>query len=215
MSLTFLEIFFIINILFIGALIVLAIRHIIAHFKQKTEIAKPAHPAENNAKLPREVKEQLLKTAQTNFQNVLDHSAVELQRDLKATAIQINRRLDKLGLQMINDEMKLYHSSLEELRKQAEANILKAQTEIDSHQAEIKKQLAKNQAELEAKMLEEVANEKKALIEQLDTKLADAVASFLTETLGHNVDLGAQNAYLTAMLDEHKKEIIKGVVDEA
>lgn len=214
MSLTFLQIFLITNVLIIGALAAIAIKHLIAHFHPQPEEHRPVHNTDKGAKLPREVKEHLLKTAQVNFQNVLDHSATELQRDLKVTAVQLNRRLDKLGLQMINDEMKLYHTSLEELRKQAEANILSAQTEIDNHQADIKAKLAERQAELETKMKQEVAEEKKLLIEQLDTKLADAVASFLTETLGHNVDLGAQGAYLTAMLDEHKKEIVKGVIDE-
>lgn len=214
MSLTFLEIFFVINILFIVALTILGIRHFIAHLKQKPETVKPIHSAENSAKLPRELKEQLLKTAQTNFQNVLDHSAIELQKSLKITSVQINHRLDKLGLQMINEEMKLYHTSLEELRTRAEANIKAAQAEIDSHQAEIKKQLAKQKVELEEKMKAEIAEERKAIIQQLDEKMADAIASFLTETLGHNVDLGAQNAYLTSMLDEHKTEIIKRIVDE-
>ena len=215
MSLTLLQIFLFTNVLIIGALTAIGVKHAIAHFRPQPEDHKPTHPADKGAKLPREVKEHLLKTAQTNFQNVLDHSAVELQRDLKVTAVQLNRRLDKLGMQMINDEMQLYHTSLEELRKQAEANIMAAQTEIDAHQADIKAKLAERQAELEAEMKQQVAEEKKLLIEQLDTKLADAVASFLSETLGHNVDLGAQSAYLTAMLDQHKQEIIKGVVDEA
>jgi len=215
MSLTFLQIFLIINFIIIGALIAVAVRHAVAHFKPRSNEAKSGHPTEDSVKLPCEVKEHLLKTAQTNFQNILDHSAVELQRDLKVTAVQLNRRLDKLGMQMINDEMQLYHTSLEELRKQAEANIMAVQTEINSHQVDIKAKMAERQAELEAEMEQQVAEEKKLLIEQLDTKLADAVASFLSETLGHNVDLGAQNAYLTAMLDQHKQEIIKGVVDEA
>jgi hypothetical protein len=63
-------------------------------------------------------------------------------------------------------------------------------------------------------MVEEVAAERQALIQQMETKLADGVASFLTETLQHNVDLGAQTAYLTAMLEEHKDELTKGLKDE-
>ena len=64
-------------------------------------------------------------------------------------------------------------------------------------------------------MTEEITNEKEKLIQQIDTRLADAVTSFLIETLGHNVDLGAQNKYLIEMLEEHKPELIKGVKDEA
>jgi hypothetical protein len=56
-----------------------------------------------------------------------------------------------------------------------------------------------------------VAAEKQKMIELMDTKLADAVGSFLVETLQHNIDLGAQTAYLTAQLEEHKAELVKGV----
>jgi hypothetical protein len=31
----------------------------------------------------------------------------------------------------------------------------------------------------------------------------------------HNVDLGAQSTYLTTMLEEHKTELTKGIIDEA
>ena len=57
--------------------------------------------------------------------------------------------------------------------------------------------------------------EKQRLLQQIDTKLADAVASFLMETLQHNVDLGAQSAYLTAMLEEHKTDFAKELSDES
>ena len=60
-------------------------------------------------------------------------------------------------------------------------------------------------------MTAEITAEKEVLIKLANAKLADAVASFLIETLGHNVDLGAQSAYLTEMLEEHKDEILKGI----
>ena len=66
-------------------------------------------------------------------------------------------------------------------------------------------------AELEAAMNAEVTAEKQFLINLANAKLADAVASFLVETLGHNIDLGTQTTYLTAMLEEHKEEILKGI----
>ena len=49
------------------------------------------------------------------------------------------------------------------------------------------------------------------IIGQLDTKIADGIASFLVETLQHNVDLGAQTAYLTAQLEEHKADLIREI----
>jgi hypothetical protein len=37
------------------------------------------------------------------------------------------------------------------------------------------------------------------------------VASFLNETLQHNVDLGGQTEYLLSMLEEHKADFIREV----
>ena len=62
--------------------------------------------------------------------------------------------------------------------------------------------------------MQELAAEKEQLAKLMDTKLADAVASFLMETLPHNVDLGAQSAYLTSMLEEHKAELVREVAGE-
>ena len=77
-----------------------------------------------------------------------------------------------------------------------EAELTKAQTK----QTELYTQL-------EANLTKEMETKKQFMATQLDTKLADAIGSFLTETLGKNVDLGAQGAYLTAMLEAHKEEL--------
>ena len=95
-------------------------------------------------------------------------------------------------------------AKLDTLYRQADTAISDASSEIVAHTNELKQQLSK-----------EVAAEKQQLIQQFETRLADAVTSFLVETLGHNIDLGAQTSYLSAMLDEHKDELVKGLKDEA
>jgi len=49
------------------------------------------------------------------------------------------------------------------------------------------------------------------MVAQIDTKLTDAVTSFLNETLQHNVDLGSQTDYIIGMLEEHKDTIAKEI----
>lgn len=217
MSNILLQSFILLNVFIMGILVSVAVRHAYAHFRprQNDEIEK-SHPhiQAQSAHLPPAVKERLLQASQAHFQAVLNRSAAELQQDLKSTAFHLNRQLGKLGADIISDEMKRYHASLDQLRKQTETTMLNAQAEIALHQTEIKEKLTKRQTELETQMVEDIAAEKQLLIKNIDTKLADAVASFLTETLQHNVDLGAQTAYLTSVLEEHKAEIIKGVSDE-
>jgi Skp family chaperone for outer membrane proteins len=215
MNAQFLQIFLLINIFLIGVVTALAIQHAFAHFRPHPPEAGKPRPTPQNAHLPFEVRKHLLEAAQTHFEAVLDHSATELQHDLTTTAAQINKQLERLGTEIVNDEMKRYRTSLDDLRKQTEATISNSQAEIAEHQSGLQAQLAQRQTELEAKLVEEMVAEKQQLTQQIDTKLADAVASFLIETMQHNVDLGAQSTYLTTMLEEHKTELTKGIIDEA
>jgi Skp family chaperone for outer membrane proteins len=198
----FLQIFLFVNVFIVGAVIALAVQHAYAHFKPHT-VEKP-HPANDTAKLSPAMREHLIDQAKTNFQAVLNRSATDFGHELQATSAELNKTLEKLGTEIINDEMKRYHANLDQLRSAAETTISSAQNDISQHQTDLK-----------AKLAEEIAAEKEQLIKQIDTKLADAVMSFLMETLQHNVDLGAQSAYLTALLEEHKSEFTKGISNEA
>jgi hypothetical protein len=202
-SSTFLTLFLYFDTFVMGALAAVAIRHAYAHFRpHEPEKHHPASAAQNGH-LPPEVRQHLLEAAQTKFQAVLDRSAVELEKDLTMTSLNMNKRLDKLGEEVVGREMQRYHEQLEELRKKTDAITQSAQAEVDTHQTDLK---AKLEVEMEA--------EKQHLLQQIDTKLADAVASFLTETLQHNVDLGAPSAYLVSVLEEHKADFTKEVADE-
>lgn len=223
-DMSFLSIFLLCNVFLIGALAAIAIQHAYAHFKPPHHESAPQ--PRPNSRLPQVVKKRLLRKAENNYQTILDRSASELHHSLTATTDQLNKQIEKLGSEIAHDEMKRYRASLDQLREQAEKAIGGAQTEIDKHQAELQAKFTKRQAELDAKlderhaaleadMKESVAAEKQRLLQQMDTKLADAVASFLTETLQHNVDLGAQSDYLMALLEEHKQELVKGVSNEA
>jgi hypothetical protein len=212
MSGVWLQIFLAINVFAIGALTVIAFQHAMAHFKPH-QPEKPKEP-KPVVQLSPAAKEKLLLAAETNFQKMLDRSAEELQRDLKATTLQMNSSLQKLGGDIINEEMNRYKKSLDELRAQTEITIGGAQKVVESHQADLETKFAERQAELEKKLQEEIELERQRLIAQIDTKLADAVASFLIETMQHDIDLGAQTAYLTKMLEEHKEDFKQGVVHE-
>lgn len=197
-----LQAFLVFDVFIAGILATVALHHFRAHVETK-RVAK-ARPAQmQNGHLPPAVREHLLEQAETNFERVLDRSAQELQHDLAATAVKLNGLVEKLGSQVISSELERYRTQLAELTKKAEEDIAAATAGIEQHQIDLK-----------TKMAEEVAAEKQKLVEQIDDKLADAVASFLTETLSHNVDLGAQSAYLTDLLNEHKADFKREVSDE-
>jgi F0F1-type ATP synthase membrane subunit b/b' len=200
------------NVFFMGALAAIAIRHAYAHFKPHAHDAeKPVMPAVDPLHLPPEVKQNLIHEAEANFLAVLNGSVGELEHDLKDTASKLNQQLEQVGSQVAASEGERYTATLETLRQQTEATLTAAQVEIAGHQADLKAKMNEQQQQLQAALAEQMAAEQERLKRQIDVKLADAVASFLTETLQHNVDLGAQSAYLMSMLNEHKDELKREV----
>lgn len=199
-----LQIFVLVDVFFMGALVAVALRHAYAHFHPlEHEPEKPRAQA-TNRNMPPALRERLQEEAEANFEHVMGKATKQLTQDLTATEGRLTQQLEKLGSELVRKEMDRYHEELDSLRKRAEAAENGAQDQLTQHQTE-----------LQAKMAEEVTAEKQRLLQQIDTKLADAVASFLTETLQHNVDLGAQASYLVAQLEEHKADFKREVADEA
>ena len=201
---TYLLIFLLIDVFLAGAIAATALRHAYAHFRpEEHDLDKTHRPSAQSTHLPPAVREKLLEEAQENFRRVLNHAAKDLQHDLESTAGQIKKQVGKLGNEAEDEELEHYKATVDKLEDETKADM---QT--------IDKELAEQKATLQAKLAEDLLTEKQRLIQQMDTKLADAVASFLMETLQHNVDLGAQSAYLTSMLEEHKADFIREVNDE-
>jgi len=101
-------------------------------------------------------------------------------------------------------ELTQHQTELESALKERETSLAKIQTELDST-------LSTRRQELEAKLSEEMEKKRAFMASQLEEKLSDAVSSFLLEAMQHSIDLGAQAPYLTALLEEHKSELVEGV----
>ncbi len=199
---TWLQILIYAQVFIIGALAVVAFRHARAHYRpdqRQMDLASLPPPPE----LPPEVKRRLMEASEAQFQLVLKHTAEQLNSDLRGSTVQINQLVNNLAAEIVSGELERYRVELSQLRDQANTQMGAIRAEVDKHKAAI-----------EARMDQEIAAEKQRLIQQIDTKLGDAVASFLTETLQHNVDLGNQTAYLVGLLEEHKAEFIKEVKDD-
>ena len=93
---------------------------------------------------------------------------------------------------------------LENLNQKAETSLTDVSADIDDYKKQLKQDMQQQMKSAQAQ-----------LAEQIDNKLADAVSSFLVETLGHNVDLGAQEDYLIKSLEDHKTELLKEVKPDA
>ena len=202
----FLLLFLLVDVLLIGVFAPIAVRHARAHFWHKKQAASDTkqHAPVQNGHLPPSIREHLLEEAQHNFERVLNTSAKELQEDLTAAALDIHKLLEKMGTEAVAGELESYRTRLAELQKKTEEDMVG-----------MRENIAAQQEELKAKVAADIQAEKQRLLTQIDTRLADAVTSFLLDTLQHEIDLGAQQTYLIKMLDEHKEEFMKEVKDEA
>lgn len=209
MKTIYLQLFLGFDIFLIGIFSSTAVRHAYAHFRPQVKAEaeearlKIERKAARAGQLPAALREHLLEVAQADFQHVLKTASEELQKDLLYTAEHINKQIEKMGDETVSNQIEQYLVKLAVIQKQTEDQLLGSNDE-----------LSKYQAELRQKITEEVAAERQTLIKQLDTKVADAFQSFLLEAMQHNVDLGAQSAYLSKMLEEHKSELIKGISND-
>ncbi len=208
----FLQLFLLLNVFLIGALTTIAVQHALAHFRphEPEPVKTPAAPIPK-LQLPAADKQKLLDFAQRNFLGVLDRSTKELGRDLQTTADQLTKQLDAAGAQVISTELEQLKAELEKLRNQAQKMLGGAELEV----GKVRIETDELRANLKIQVEQELAEEKQKALEIIDSKLSDAMASFLLETLGHNVDLGAQNEYLVGILEAHKDDFKKQVTDEA
>lgn len=219
-----LQIFLIINVFILGGALTLAIEHIWLHYHPRDFNADPSDP-NGGVHLPMNVKERLLRAAQTDYEEVLNRSVSDFKGDLRDTTSKINDQLTQISGDILGEEMDRYKATLNELRAKAEQTRSQAQTDVERHQAELESLILERQKMIETKFMErhtaleqqaeaEILAAKKAYIARIDTKLAEAVTSFLSNTLQYNADLGAQEAYLLSELERHKNELIQEVSSE-
>jgi hypothetical protein len=123
--------------------------------------------------------------------------------DLKATSQRLTEQVSRLTTTVIEEELEGYQKTLEEVRKTA------TQAMEQIHQA-----VEHQRVELRQGMEAELAAEKKVLANKFDAKMGDIVASYISESLGSGVDLGAQMQFILTSLEAHKADIRKDLLGD-
>lgn len=147
--------------------------------------------------------EAMAAAATKNYETVMAKATEQFDRDLAATSGLINDQIKRMSGDIIGTELEHYREGINQLREQALVTMRTIETEA-----------VKQREALKGAMTAEIAAEKEQLIALIDQRLGESVTAFLAETLKHNVDLGAQSPYLTAMLEEHKAELKAEVTSE-
>jgi hypothetical protein len=121
--------------------------------------------------------------------------------DLQGTSKRLSEQVSRLTTTVIEEELEAYQKTLEEVRKVA------TQAMEQIHQA-----VEHQRVELRQGMEAELAGEKKLLSDKFDAKMGDVVASYISESLGSGVDLGAQMQFILTSLEAHKEDIRKDLL---
>ncbi len=171
-----------------------------------------SHQTELRAKLAQRQAEMDAKLAerQAELEANLAARTTEMEAEFKARQAEYIKKQEEIEAQLAQ-----HQAELKAALNEREIKLSQHQAELDDQLVESQKKHAEKQAQLEEKLEQEMAAKREAFARQLDTKVGDTIAAFLTETLGHNVDLGAQTAYLTGVLEDNKDELIRSIRDDA
>lgn len=218
---TILDIFLLANAFLLGVVVTLAFQYGLAHRRSQKAPTRPL--VDKSAPVPAAVRERIAKQAETNFQGIVNRSALQLQHDLGITGTQLNKLLEKFGSEVLDDEMRLFRDNVADIRASTQGSLGAAEEQIAvqqkaildtlaKRQAELDTRLSARQAELENELEQSFAAQKDDLTKRLNEKMNDAVLAFLLESLGHEIDLGSQADYLISTLEANKAELLEASV---
>lgn len=145
---------------------------------------------------------QIEKNATAYLQKAVDEAGERLQSTLKTTVDKIAGNIEETTAAQLAQELEKYQISLEALREQTIHQFSNIQTELDTRREQMLEQLNHN-----------FEKERAARMEQFNARLNDVVASYLAESLGNQVDLGAQTSYILQTLEAHKEDIKRDVLE--
>lgn len=122
--------------------------------------------------------------------------------DLKATSVRLSEQVSRLTTTVIEEELEAYQKTLEEVRHVATEAMEQIHQTVEHQRVELRQGM-------EADLVEE----KKHLAAKFDAKMGDVVSSYISESLGSGVDLGAQMQFILTSLEAHKDEIRKDLLN--
>lgn len=139
--------------------------------------------------------EAKLKTA---YEAKIVEATATFGEDLKGTSTRLSEQVSRLTTSVIEEELEAYQKTLEEVRHTAVEAMDKIRTAVEQQRVELRQG-----------MEADLAVERDKLAAKFDTKMGDIVASYIAESLGGGVDLGAQMQFIMASLESHKDDLKK------
>jgi hypothetical protein len=141
------------------------------------------------------------KLAKRQLQQVANAAGVRFKESLDNAVDQLSVHISDMANNSLSQEFEKYQISLQALRDQSIQEFSKLQQELDARRTQLTEHLDKI-----------IQEEGEKRLSTLDARMNDVISSYLVESLGTQVDLGAQSAYIFEMLGAHKDEIKRDIL---
>lgn len=144
---------------------------------------------------------EIQKAAKAQLQTAAADAAERLQKSLNNSVDQVAADINDSLSTNLTAEFEKYQVSLSALRDQTIEQFGKIQEELDHRRLELVEHLDR-----------QVAAEQEKRLSHFDERINDVVTSYIAESLGNDVDLGAQTQYIISALEANKEQIKKDVI---
>jgi hypothetical protein len=144
--------------------------------------------------------ENIQKAAKEQLAHAAQEAASRLQKSLNNSVDQVAANMNDSLSTVLTAEFEKYQVSLSALRDQTIEQFGSIQQELDHRRLELMEHVDR-----------QVAEEHARRVEAFNARLGDVVASYIAESLGSQVDLGAQTGYILEVLEKHKEDIKRDV----
>lgn len=144
---------------------------------------------------------EIQKAAQSQLQSAAAEAAQRLQKSLNNSVDQVAADINDTLSTNLSAEFEKYQVSLSALRDQTIEQFGKIQQELDHKRVELTEHLER-----------QVAAEQEKRLAHFDERINDVVTSYIAESLGNQVDLGAQTDYILGTLEANKEQIKKDIL---
>ena len=141
------------------------------------------------------------KRADAQLLHAIQIASQRLEVSVNKGVEQLAAHVNDVASDSIRNEFDKYQASLRALNNQTVEQFAQIQTDLETQRTELLKQL---QAE--------VTQERERRLSKFNERINDVVSSYLAETLGNRVDLGAQSAYILESLEKHKDDIKRDIL---
>lgn len=228
------QIFLLINVFVLGALIMATFLFFRARSKEKN----PSSKSKSQPLIPHATWQKIVTDAEREYNKTISKANSELQRELQTNTTALHKKATAISLKIINEEFSRYKNDLAKIHRESASMLQESAKDIakqslemrsgliskqnvvemrlNEQQARLEKQLLdqqqrllQRQATMDAEIEKNAITKQQQRLQQIDTNLDNAVTSFLLENLGSDIDLGAQLPHLLKTLDEHKDDLKK------